>query len=100
MDAPPFVSDSIRFGLNFKRLKTQHLTLLRPATIDLILTKMMRGSDDQDMEDVEFLATVDRITIDQIETAFTAVNLPEVPELREAFRHAMPIVREIVKRRK
>ena len=30
------------------------LQLCRPTTIDLILTKMMRGSDPEDMQDVQF----------------------------------------------
>jgi len=32
-----------------------HLKLLRPATLDLILTKMMRGADPEDLSDIEFL---------------------------------------------
>jgi len=35
---------------------------LPPATLDLILTKMMRGEDSQDMEDRAFLIQHDRIT--------------------------------------
>ena len=38
------------------------LDLVRPATIDLILSKMMRGSDPQDMADAEFMIRHDRIT--------------------------------------
>lgn len=34
------------------RPPTRWLKLFRPATIDLILTKMMRGEDPQDMSDV------------------------------------------------
>jgi len=38
------------------------LDLVRPATIDLILSKIMRGSDPQDMADAEFMIRHDRIT--------------------------------------
>lgn len=33
------------------RLNLRHLSLFRPATVDLVLTKMMRGNDEQDMAD-------------------------------------------------
>ena len=44
------------------RLRLNHLDLLRPATVDLVLTKMMRGNDEQDMADAEFMIRHDRIT--------------------------------------
>ena len=44
------------------RPQTLHLKLFRPHTIDLILTKMMRGNDPQDMEDVAFMIRHDGIT--------------------------------------
>jgi len=40
----------------------RHLKLSRPATIDLVLTKMMRGNDEQDMEDADFIIRHDHIT--------------------------------------
>ena len=36
-------------------LATRHLRLFRPATLDLILTKMMRGDDPQDLADIKFM---------------------------------------------
>jgi hypothetical protein len=44
--------------------------LFRPATLDLILTKMMRGDDPQDMTDIEFLIAHDGIKPVQLEEAF------------------------------
>lgn len=44
------------------RPATRHLKLFRPHTIDLILTKMMRGDDEWDMEDIDFLVRHDGIT--------------------------------------
>jgi hypothetical protein len=42
------------------------LRLFRPATLDLILTKVMRGDDPQDIADITFLIRR-RITLAQIE---------------------------------
>ncbi|HEX7860131.1 MAG TPA: DUF6036 family nucleotidyltransferase [Verrucomicrobiae bacterium] len=78
------------------RPPTERLQLFRPATLDLILTKMMRGKDAQDLADVEFMVRHDRITSPQIEAAFLEAVLPEVPELKEAFETAQPLVRKIV----
>ena len=38
----------------------KYLRLFRPATLDLLLTKMMRGNDEQDMQDIDFLIRHDR----------------------------------------
>ena len=35
--------------LPITRLQLNHLKLFRPATVDLVLTKMMRGNDEEDM---------------------------------------------------
>ncbi|HAB15354.1 MAG TPA: hypothetical protein DCE44_02775, partial [Verrucomicrobiales bacterium] len=77
------------------RPPTRWLQLFRPATLDLILTKMMRGDDPQDMADVEFLIRHDHITAAQVESAMAEVVLPELAELREAFAQAQPRVREL-----
>jgi hypothetical protein len=74
------------------------LRLFRPATLDLILTKMMRGDDPQDMEDVAFLIAHDRITPQQIETAIAEAVIPDLEELREAFERAKPRVRQLARR--
>lgn len=75
------------------RPPTRWLRLFRPATIDLILTKMMRGCDEQDMSDVEFLVRHDHITAEQMEPAFASVRMPDIQELRDAFDRALPAVR-------
>lgn len=68
------------------------LRLFRPATIDLILTKMMRGNDEQDMQDVDFMIRHDRITLPQIEDAFRDAVIPDCAELRDAYDRARPTV--------
>lgn len=80
------------------RPETKFLKLYRPHTIDLILTKMMRGNDPQDMSDVEFLVQHDQITAELMEPAFQTVRMPDIQELRDAFDRALPVVREILSR--
>jgi hypothetical protein len=74
------------------RLSVRHLRLFRPATIDLVLTKMMRGSDEQDMADAEFLIRHDRITEQQLTEAFSHMKPIELRELQDAFIKAKPLV--------
>lgn len=80
------------------RPPTRHLKLFRPHTIDLILTKMMRGDDPQDMEDIAFMVRHDGITREEMEPAFANVRMPEVVELHDAFARALPLVRGILDR--
>lgn len=80
------------------RPPTRRLRLFRPATLDLILTKMMRGDDPQDLADIAFLIDQDQITPAQIESAFAEAVLPDLTELREAFERAKPRVRELAAR--
>ncbi len=70
----------------------RQLRLFRPATLDLILTKMMRGDDPQDMPDAEFMIRHDRITELQLTRAFSEMKPIELVELREAFLKATPVV--------
>jgi hypothetical protein len=74
------------------------LRLFRPATVDLILTKMMRGNDPQDMADAEFMIRHDRITEAQLVEAFAQMKPIELVELRDAFERAKPRVREMASR--
>jgi hypothetical protein len=78
------------------RPPTRWLKLFRPHTIDLILTKMMRGNDPQDMSDVAFLIEHDGITSEQMEPAFATVRMPDIQELRDAFACALPNVRKLL----
>ncbi len=70
----------------------QRVKLFRPATVDFVLSKMMRGNDPQDMTDAKFLIEHDRITKAQLEQAFTQMNPVELVELRDSFQRARPIV--------
>jgi len=80
------------------RLRLNHLDLFRPATVDLVLTKMMRGSDEQDMADAEFMIRHDRITEGQLNEAFSQMKPVGLVELRDAFARAKPVVLELVRK--
>lgn len=56
----------------------------RPATVDLVLSKMMRV-DPLDREDILFLLKQDDWTRGELEAAVENVRLPQAPEIREAF---------------
>ena len=73
-----------------------HLKLLRPATLDLILTKMMRGTDPEDLSDIEFLLKSEPVAEAELRTAFERLRLPDIQELHEAFRAAQPKVLALV----
>jgi len=74
------------------RPPTRHLKLFRPSAIDLVLTKMMRGDDRQDMDDAAFLIRHERISTSQLQEAFRNANLTDIVELHDAFERARPIV--------
>ena len=80
------------------RPETRFLKLFRPATIDLVLTKMMRGNDEEDLSDIEFLIRYDRISPQSLEQALGKAIIPDVPELVEAFNKARPTVIDITDR--
>ncbi len=74
------------------RPRLARLQLFRPATLDLVLTKMMRGDDAQDMADANFLIRDGRISEAQLLEAFAQMKPIELVELRDAFEKAKPIV--------
>jgi hypothetical protein len=78
---------------DYKRLR-----LFRPATLDLIHPKMMRGDDPQDLSDIEFMIHHDRINSSQVEAAFADVVLPDVSDLHDMFKRAQPHVLNIVQK--
>ena len=76
------------------------LVLRRPATLDLILTKMMRGLDPEDMQDVRFyLEREPAIGVDELRAAFSAAVGPDIPEIWQLFAAAKPIVLAMVEAR-
>jgi hypothetical protein len=72
-------------------LELQRLTVFRPATLDLILTKMARG-DENDLADIEFLLTREPLTAGQLRAAFARARVPDIPETQALFLAAQPKV--------
>jgi hypothetical protein len=78
--------------ISINRLPVRHLRLFRPATIDLLLTKMMRGNDEADFDDIRFFIQHDHLTRLEIERAFADMQPIELVELQDAFDRAKPFV--------
>lgn len=76
---------------------TRHLELYRPATIDLILTKMMRGNDEWDMQDIEFMLHHDKVSLAVITQAMNEAVIPDEQEYRDAFEKARVRVLELAR---
>lgn len=71
------------------------LHLFRPGALDLLLTKMMRGLDPQDMEDAAFLIRSAQLSCADVQQAIASARIPDVPEIAEAFRCASPHILKI-----
>jgi len=76
---------------------TRHLELYRPATVDLILTKMMRGNDEWDMQDIHFMLHHDKISVACITQAMNEAVIPDEQEYRDAFEKARVRVLELAR---
>ena len=74
------------------------LAVFRPSTLDLILTKMMRG-DENDLADIRFLLTREPLSTGQLAESFAHARVPDVPEIRELFQAAQPKVLDIARAR-
>lgn len=72
-------------------LDLARLTINRPATIDLVLTKMARG-DEEDLQDIQFLLRKEPMSQDQLNTAFDRARVPDVPEIGDLFNQTRPKV--------
>jgi len=83
---PDWLDRRLRLDVGLRRL-----AVFRPATIDLILTKMARADDD-DLQDIQFLVRQESLTQDRLETAFSRARVPDVPEIQELFNRARPKV--------
>jgi hypothetical protein len=87
---PDWLDRRVRIDVDLKKL-----VVFRPATIDLILTKMARADDD-DLQDIQFLIRAESLKGDQLEAAFARARVPDVPEIQELFNRARPKVRALV----
>ncbi|HEV2693498.1 MAG TPA: hypothetical protein VG347_11430 [Verrucomicrobiae bacterium] len=76
---PDWLQARVRISLPFEKL-----VLFRPSTLDLILTKMVRG-DQNDLEDIRFLLQQAALTTDALCKTFDRARIPDVPEIRGLF---------------
>ncbi len=83
---PNWLSRRVRIPLEFPRL-----AVFRPVPLDLILTKMARG-EENDLADIEFLLTREPLTADQLRAAFARAGVPDIPETQALFLAAQPRV--------
>jgi hypothetical protein len=74
------------------------LAVLRPSTVDLILTKMMRA-DENDLSDIRFLLSQESMSTAKLEDAFARARKPTLPEIGELFQAAKPKVVQFVRER-
>jgi hypothetical protein len=79
---PDWLSQRVRVPLELRKL-----VIFRPSTLDLILTKMARG-DENDLADIQFLLQQETISADQLRHAIAHARVPDVPEIRELFNTA------------
>jgi hypothetical protein len=59
---------------------------------------MMRGIDEQDMADAEFMIRHDHITEGQLLEAFSQMKPMALVELRDAFERAKPVVLNLARK--
>lgn len=70
-----------------------HIILYRPATLDLILTKMMRGADPGHMAEIQWMIDQDSISRSAMATAIKDARIPEdSDEWQELFNAAKDVV--------
>ena len=87
---PDWFNHRVRLNVGLR-----NLTVYRPATIDLILTKMARADED-DLQDIRFLLQQETLTHGQLVTAFGRARVPDVEEIRELFNGAQSKVLALV----
>ncbi len=87
---PDWITRRLRLDVGLAKL-----AVFRPATIDLILTKMARADDD-DLQDIQFLLRQESFTQEQLKAAFARARVPEMQEIQELFNRAIPKVLAMV----
>jgi hypothetical protein len=78
--------------VSIRRPELVHIKLFRPSTLDLILSKMMRGADPQHMDEIQWMISHDQIKRIDLEIAFSTALVPDDPEIRASFEIAKPRV--------
>jgi len=90
-------ADWVQHIVPITKIVTRHLELFRPATLDLILTKMMRGDDEWDMQNIDFMIRHDRISEASLVEAMGMAIIPDLQEYHDAFEKARGRVQELAR---
>lgn len=90
---PDWLAHRVKIDRRFAKL-----TLYRPATIDLILTKMMRD-DPSDLADIEFLLSQEPASLAELKAALDIVRLPDLDEYRHILERVRPKVLALFNRK-
>jgi len=91
---PDWLNWRVRIPLSLPRL-----AVLRLETLDLILTKMARG-EENDLADIAVLLAREPLTTERLRAAFARARAPEVPEIQSLFQAAQPKVLALAQARK
>jgi len=79
--------------VSISRPDLKQLRLCRPATLDLILTKMMRGADPTHMVEIQWMIRQDKISRDAMLACLATARLPDdSPEWPALFEQAKSAV--------
>lgn len=78
-------------------LKLKNLNLFRPATEDLILTKMMRN-DPEDLADIQFMLEREPEVAEKLGSAMAAARFPSEPAVREILEAEFNAMKEKVEK--
>jgi len=70
------------------------ITLYRPATLDLILTKMARADDPEDRRDILTMMALDRLSPQAVRQAIGDARVPDLPDLLEQFHRSKAFIEE------
>lgn len=76
---PDWLKRRVRLPLPLERL-----SVFRPSTLDLVLTKMARG-DENDLADIRFLIHREALSAEQLRAAFATARVPDLPEITGLF---------------
>ena len=70
------------------------IVLYRPATLDLILTKMARAEDPEDRRDIFAMISLDDLSPQVVRQAIADARVPDVPDLIEQFHRSKAFIEE------
>lgn len=77
-----------------ERPELSKIRLYRPATLDLILTKMARADDPEDRRDILTMMSLDGLSPQAVRQAIADARVPDLPDLIEQFHRSRAFIEE------